>query len=240
MIITTKAIVISSIKYAEADLIISCYTQQVGLKSYILRGILKSKKGKLKPSYFLPLTQFEMVAYHKDKGALERIKEVKITKPYKELHTNVIKGTIVLFLSEVIKSAIQEEEANKALFQFLEQSLFWLDGSINYANFHLLFLLELTTYLGFYPDTSNINADYFNIQEGNFQNSDAGFYCEKGDTINNFKALFGINFDTLSQIKLTKKQRSEVLNLILVYYQLHLQGFKKPRSLEVLNQIFSN
>ena len=52
MVETTKAIVFSSIKYAEADLIVTCFTESSGLKTYLLRGILKSRKGRLKPSYF--------------------------------------------------------------------------------------------------------------------------------------------------------------------------------------------
>ncbi len=55
MLSTTKAIVLSAIKYGDSDLIVKCYTQ-LGLKSYMLKGILKSKKGKLKVAYFQPLT----------------------------------------------------------------------------------------------------------------------------------------------------------------------------------------
>ncbi len=77
MLITTKGIVFSAIKYGEADLIVKCFTQKHGVKTFLLRGILKSKKGKLKASLFQPLTQLEMVASHKDKGTLEYIKEAK-------------------------------------------------------------------------------------------------------------------------------------------------------------------
>jgi DNA repair protein RecO (recombination protein O) len=239
MVVTTKAIVLSAIKYAEADLIVSCYTEGYGLKSYLLRGVLKSKKGALKTSYFQPLTQLEIVAVHKDKGTLERIKEAKIAQPYRSLHTHVVKSAIVLFLSEMLKNTIQEEEANPPLFHYLAQSFYWLDNHEQVANFHLLFLLKLSAYLGCYPDASNIDAPYFNLSEGNFQETDSGLYCEKGPAVAVFKGLFGIDFDSLPQIKLTKSERKHTLNLLLVYYQLHLQGYKKPRSLLVLNQLFN-
>ena len=41
MQVTTRALVISAIKYGEADLVGSCFTESYGLKSYHLRGILK-------------------------------------------------------------------------------------------------------------------------------------------------------------------------------------------------------
>ena len=59
MLVTTKAIVISAIKYGEADLIVRCFTEEAGLKSYILRRILKSKKGKYAEQYFVvPFDQY--------------------------------------------------------------------------------------------------------------------------------------------------------------------------------------
>ncbi|HCW63386.1 MAG TPA: DNA repair protein RecO, partial [Leeuwenhoekiella sp.] len=100
MLVTTKAIVISAIKYGEADLIVRCFTEEAGLKSYILRRILKSKKGKLRTAMFQPASQLELVAVHKDKGTLESIREAKVIQPYVSLHTDVLKSSVVLFLSE--------------------------------------------------------------------------------------------------------------------------------------------
>ena len=48
MLVNTRAIVISALKYGEADLIVKCFTEEAGLKTYLLRSILKSKKGKLR------------------------------------------------------------------------------------------------------------------------------------------------------------------------------------------------
>jgi len=240
MQVSTRALVFSSIKYAEADLIVICFTEDYGLKTYLLRGVLKSRKGKLRASLFQPLTLLQIEAFHKDKGTLERIIEAKVLQPYQSLHTNVVKSSIVLFLSEMLKNCIQEEESNPSLFQYIVSALQWLDAhENNIANFHILFLLKLSTYLGFYPDTSNSNLTFFNLIEGNFQKEPIGDYCKEGEVVELLKSFFGIKFDALSQIKTNKKQRFETLNLLLLYYQLHLQGYKKPKSLLVLNQLFN-
>jgi DNA repair protein RecO (recombination protein O) len=239
MLVSTKAIVLSAIKYSEADLIVCCFTQSNGLKSYLLPGILKSRKGKLRASYFQVLTQLELTARHRDKGTLERISEVKVLSPYTTLHTQVVKSTLLLFLSEILKNSIQEEQPNEALFQFLRDSLQWLDTHDRIANFHLLFLVQLTRYLGFYPDVKTIEGSFFNIYEGNFQNTGEGIYCATGGKVEAFKQLFGIDFERSDQIKLTKKVRSEILDMLLLYYRLHVQSFKQPKSLLVLNQLFN-
>jgi len=239
MVVTTKAIVFSAIKYSEADLIATCFTEVAGVKSYLLRSILKSKRGKLKASYFQPLTQLELIAEHKNKGTLEYIKEAKVYHPYQTLHTDIVKSGLVMFLSEMLKNCIREEEANTELYDFLENSFLWLDQNDEVANFHIFFLLQLSIYLGFYPDATNIEKRYFNIMEGNFQATNTSNYCLEGQQIENFKHFFNLNIETLHTIKLSKKERQSLLELVLSYYSFHIQGYQKPKSLSVLNQLFS-
>jgi|TARA_R100000479_G_scaffold68390_1_gene32545 DNA repair protein RecO (recombination protein O) len=239
MLVSTKAIVISSLRYSEADLIVSCFTEVDGLKSYMLRNILKSKKGKLRTSFFQPLTLLDLVANHKNKGTLEYIKEAKIIQPYQTLHSDVYKSSLVMFLSEILKSTIKEEESNSQLFQFLTYSFQWLDLHENYANFHILFLLKLSQYLGFYPDTSTIEYPYFNIQEGTFEQHFDDHFSVEGEEVEALKLFFTKEFDSLTEIKLHKKTRTATLNLLLNYYQYHSQGFKTPKSLAVLQQLFN-
>lgn len=239
MVVATKAIVFSAIKYSEADLIVTCYTEIAGVKSYLLRNVLKSKKGKLKASYFQPLTQLELIADHKNRGALEYIKEAKIYCPYETLHTDMVKSGLVMFLSEMLKNCIREEEANTELFDFLENSFLWLDRNDEVANFHIYFLLHLSSRLGFYPDASNIQAPFFNILEGSFQETKDSEYCIEGMYIEEFKRFFEINIDALNSIKLSKTTRKYILELILGYYIFHVEGYQKPKSLAILNQLFS-
>lgn len=239
MLITTRAIVISAIKYGEADLIVKCFTEISGLKTYLLRGILKSKKGKLKASLFQPLTQLEIVANHKDKGTLESMREARILHPYRTLHSNILKSTVVLFLAEMLRNAVGEEEENRQLYHFLEESFKWFDSNEQIANFHLLFLLKLTRYLGFYPDNSEMEQDVFNLLDGTFQAVETNSYCITSENLDLLKLLLGTDFDALGGIRLNQISRAKFLIMLLEYYELHLQGFKKPKSLSVLNEIFN-
>lgn len=238
MLVNTQAIVFSAIKYSEADLIVCCFTEKEGIKSYLLRNILKAKRAKLKPSFFQPLTQLELVAAHKNKGTLEFIREAKVAIPYKTLHTNIIKSGMVLFLAEILKNCIREEEQNPELYSFLQESLEWLDENENIANFHIFFMLQLSHFLGFYPNASHLDLPYFNVLEGRFEATKTDQYCIEGVAIENLKNFFDIHLESLDIIKLSKSSRAAVLELLLTYYSLHIQGFRKPNSLSVLNQLF--
>ena len=239
MQITTKAIVFSSLKYGDNSLIVKAFTVSDGLKSYLLKGVLSSKKGKLKTAYFQPLTQLEIVANHRNKGTLENIREAKICYHYQTLHTDIIKNAIILFLAEMLGNSIHEEEPNESFFNFLEASLQWLDAHTEISNFHLYFLLALTRYLGFYPDTSNIDSKYFDLQEGHFTNVLSLNPLLTGENLKYFKHFLGTNFDAIHTVKMRKTDRQELLKSLILYFELHLQGFRKPKSLAILNEVFS-
>jgi DNA repair protein RecO (recombination protein O) len=239
MQITTKALILSSLKYGDTSLIVKAFTYSDGLKSYLLKGILTSRKGKLKTAYFQPLTQLEIVVNHKNKGTLERLIDAKVSYPYQSAHTDIAKNAMIQFLAEMLVNSIFEEEQNKDLFDFLEASLQWLDTHPNISNFHLFFLLGLSKYLGFYPDKGRMDHPYFDLVEGAFIESPGIHPILKGEALDVFKTLLGTNFDAMHLIRVGKKTRQELLQSLVLYFEVHLHGFKKPRSLAILNEVFS-
>jgi DNA repair protein RecO (recombination protein O) len=237
MLVKTKAIVISSLKYQEKSLIVKCFTLSDGLKSYFVRDAFSSRKSNQKIAYFQPFSILEIEAVHKNKGTLENFKEIKLAIPYQTIHNTVTKSTIVLFLSEMMHYSIHEEEENDALFTYLETALLWLDAHDEIANFHLIFLLEATKYLGFYPDTSDIDLPYFEMTEGIFTPFNAISSLSEHET-QLFKKLLELKFE--SDLKTFHViERQILLKILIDYYSFHLEGFRKPKSLDVLKEVFS-
>ena len=235
---STKAIVLSKLRYKDHDLIVKCYTEDFGVRSYLLRNVLKSKKGKIKPAYFQLFSLLELEVDHKDNRSLQYVRDVKIHHPTNSIQTDIVKSSIALFLAEILSSVCREEEKDQELYHYLETSISWFETCDSYPNFHLLFLIELTKYLGFYPDISE-NSDFFNLMEGRSQDVDTGIYCISGENLTLLKQLLGIKFDDKKELKISSQQKRDFLDLILVYFKLHLDGFREPRSLGVFNQVFS-
>ena len=238
-IVTTKAIVLSAIKYGDTSLIVKCYTQEEGIKTYMVRGVLKPKKKGITAAYFQPLTQLKIVANHNSKNTLNSLKEVQVHQPYKTVYSNIVKQSVVLFLSEVLSNAIQEEEQNTTLYEYLETALQWLDLHDNVANFHLLFLLNLTGFLGFYPDLSDDTKNGFDLLEGVYSDNFANKNVIHKNDFYQFKKLLGINFDAIQEVSFSKEERQVVLQIIIQYFKLHLGNFRNPKSLQVLETVFS-
>ena len=237
MLVQTRAIVLTALKYGESDLIVKCFTEE-GVKSYLLKRIRKSKNKKINIAYFQPLTQLKITAIHNSKGALNSIREARINHLYQSISTSITKQSIALFLAETLVYSLFEEEENKKMYQYIETALIWLDSHEKTSNFHLLFLLNLTKYLGFYPDIKNISKRYFDLQEGVFINERPLNNAIYGNKLILFKSLIGINFDVTGQLQLNANQRNVILNILLDYYELHLPAFKRPKSLNVLKEVF--
>jgi DNA repair protein RecO (recombination protein O) len=236
LLVKTKAIVISSLKYQEKSLIVKCLTQSDGLKSYFVPNAFAVKKSNQKIAYFQPLSLLEIEAKHKNKGTLEHFKEIKLAHAYQTISNDIVKSTIVIFLSEIINHSIHEEEKNETLFDFLESTLLWLDAHDEMVNFHLILMLEMTKFFGFYPDTSERVFKFFDCKEGNFTNF-LGTNCLSEQETFLFKKLIDLKFDSDQKV-FVGTERQILLKILLDYYTIHLDGFKKPKSLEVLKEVF--
>lgn len=237
MLIKTKAIVISVLKYQEKSLIVKCLTASDGIKSYFVHNAFTGKNNKQKIAFFQPLNQLEIEAYHKNKGTLERFKEIKISQSYQSIPVDVVKTTIVLFLSEVLHHAIKEEGKVEELFEFLESAFLWLDHHDDIANFHIITLLQITKYLGFYPQNDSENHSYFEFSEGVFVPFQS-INCLSAEETELFKKLMALKYDD-NQKEFSGNQRQLLLKSLIKYYTFNIEGFKTPKSLEVLKEVFS-
>lgn len=237
MLVKTKAIVISALKYQEKSLIVKCFTLSDGLKSYFVQSAYSNKKANQKIAYFQPLTIIEIEAIHKNKGTLEHFKEIRLAHSYYTINTDIVKSTIVIFLSEILHHSIHEEEKNENLFSFLETALLWLDTHDEMSNFHLILMMEVTKYLGFYPDVTEIDFPFFDNKEGYFTPFQSVHSLTEHET-HLFKKLLDLKFDTDQKV-FAGIERQMLLKILLDFYTSHLEGFKKPKSLEVLKEVFS-
>ena len=134
MLVKTKAIVLSSLKFQEKSLIVKCFTQSDGLKSYFVPSAYSNKKANQKIAYFQPLTIIEIEANHKNKGTLEHFKEIRLAHSYYSISTDIVKSTIVIFLSEILHHAIKEEEKNLYIEDIKSMLNFLLDQYEKTAN----------------------------------------------------------------------------------------------------------
>ena len=238
-LIKTEAFVIGSIKYGDSSLIVHLFTKAMGYRSYLVKGIYGVKKRKIKPSYFQSLTHLSVVVSDKQTDRLGYIRECTILDSALQKNPDVVKSSLLLFLCEVLASVLKEENnQNTALFAYLKTTLKWLENINHLGNFHLKFLIDLTKFIGFYPNTHEMELPYFNLQTGCYSGSRPHEPFIKGKALLHFNNLLGMNFDDSLKVRLSKILRNDLLDSILMYFAFHLQGFDQPKSLEVLHEVF--
>ena len=233
-----KAIVLSSLRYKESDLIVKCYTNHRGVVSYLQKGVLKSRKSRIRAVYFQPLTLLELDENYQGNRSLQYLKDIKCYYPFQSVHTNVFKASLAIFIAEILANVLQEEEPNTPLFEFLEAAFKYLDNQHQFSNFHLIFLLRLTKYLGFYPEKTAEKKRFFNLESGTFEDEKTSIYVVDGAQKELFRYLMRLDFESVNTVKLKTSERRDCLKTLLLYFELHLGGFKKPKSLQVFNDVF--
>ena len=237
-ILETKAIVLSSLKYGDTSLIIRCYTQDFGLKSFIAKGVFTKKKRNT--SLYFPLAEIDLSFQPKsNEQQLVFLKSAQTSYYYESLHFHPIKSAIVFFLAEILNLVLKEEADNPELYFYIENSLKEFDQKKDdFADFHLIFLLQLSYFLGFYPNLE-IDGNLFDLENGFFTNSNSSINMLKADETVLFKKLLELHFSEDSKNTFNQSQRSLLLEILVKYYQIHTNNFKKPKSLQVLHELFS-
>mgnify|MGYP005747914257 FL=1 len=234
----SRALVIKSIKKGETSLIVSCYLEDIGLQSFIVKGVFGSKKPKFSKAHFFPLNIINLNYSYREVKGIGFIKEVKSENLYKSLYSDIQKSSVTLFLSEVLNSVLKEEaEVNGDLFNFILNSLYWYDQVKTCNNFHIKFLMELSKFIGFYPNIKN-NDSYFSLDSGTSSKFKPLGISIEGNELKEFKNFLGMKFEDLNLININNESRIRILNYLIDYYSIHLQMFKTPKSIEVFTEIF--
>ncbi len=237
----TSGIVFRTTPYGNTSLVAKIYTQKFGLQSYLVNNV-RSSRAKNKNNYFQPLSLINLVAYHKPTEGLKRISEISFSHPLEGIHQNMMKVTQALFITEVLYKSIKEEEANADLFDFIQTSVLLFDSEQeNTTNFHLLFLIKLSAYLGFKPmGTFSNHHCYFNLSEGIFQSImplHQNFIT--GSVAEIFSLLNITSYAELKNVTINKLLRNELMDALLLFYNLHLDGGINVQSHHILKEVLT-
>lgn len=235
MLEQTRGIVLRSTRFSETSLILRVYTEKFGMRSYIIGGV-RSPNSRQQAACFQTLSMLHLHVYHRSGKPLNRIKEVNLYYRYRFLQEQPLRSALGLFMAEVFARSVKEEEANTALYRFLEQQLQHLDTAPELpASVLLSFLIELAARLGFRPAGQfSEHTPIFNLQEGRFEALPAPHHPVISPPLS--AALSDLMHQ--NRLPLAAPQRYELLQHLLEYFRLHIPDFRSPRSLEVLRAVF--
>ncbi len=219
MLQKTRAIVLHTLRYNDRSMIAEVFTEAHGAVSFMVR-VPDGRKSVMKHVLLSPLTILEIDYDHRERVRLQRLVDARVWEPYGSLPYHPLKQTIALFLGEFLFYALRNEGASQPLFQFLLNSLLWLDGKESgYANYPITFLLRLTRFLGIWPTEEEAQSL---LPEG-----ERDFVPQ----------LLRMNFNSMHLYQFSTAQRQRVLHVLNDYYQRHVSGFPEMRSMAILREV---
>lgn len=235
---TYHGVLLRTVKYGESSLILTVYTKEEGVKTFITSR--KKGKSKVNAPLLQPLAIIEIEAYH-SKAGMQRAKGIKNMELHLGIRDDMMKGAIVQFLNELLAHILKEPEPYPQLFQFITTSLAWLDKAEEYANFHLVFLVQMAGILGFHPDNNySSETPVFDHQEGHFistmEMTDASLPAYLNE---HWSALINCTYESAQTFKPGIENRRALLKELVRYYHLHAHCPSELRSLDVLEEIFN-
>ena len=213
----SRAITLTYIKQGESSIISKIFTEKHGLQSFIVKGV-RSKRAKKKLGLFQPLQLVDINATLIPKKGLQYLAEITIIETISTDKINMNKNFLAIFIAEISSKVLQENEQNSGLFKFvweIKQKLY--NANTIDENFALLFMLNLSKYLGFFPSTENINAPFFNLETGEFSGKvfNLNIYLTEEKTTILKHLLLG------KKINIPQELKSELLKDIIQYFRLH-------------------
>ena len=239
MQVKTSGIILHSLKYTDSTTIITVYTRQFGKVTYMVRGV--NKKRSVNPAAILqPLSLVEMDVYHTPGKNIQRLKEMRMEHPFSGIPFDPVKNSLALFISEVLFRTLRQTEPDDSLYLFIENSILQLDCTVKgISNFHLVFLLKLTRYLGFEPNQDDEQVNYFDLMNGVFlKEKPLHTHFTLPEVSSDFIRVLNADYSNMHNLAFTRARRAGLIQSIVEYYQLHIPDFHGLHSLSVLQSLF--
>ena len=233
MLQKTKGIALHYYNYSESSVIVKIFTYDAGLQSFMMNGVRK-KKAKTKLGLLRPLNPLDVSFYNKSGSGIKRIKELSLAKVLEKIPYEINLQLIAVFIAEALMRVLVENEKDSALFNYVEGIIAELDGPDKISNYlPLSFLLNLSSFLGFYPSKKNDDFPFFDLQNGCFTQSDFGHnHFIKDEALSNFRSLL-LN----EKVAFSQKERGGLLLILLDYFRLHHHELKNLKSHTVIEQL---
>ncbi len=241
MLTKSQAVVLRTIKYNDTSNVAVLFTAAEGAVSFLVR-IPKTQRAGVKSKLFQPLTLLDIEWDHQPKRALQRLRNCRCDRPYATLPYEPAKAAVGLFLSEFLYYALRQERNGEPLHDYIARSLQWLDlQRAAYANFHLVFVIRLSHFLGLWPNVGRraVPGQCFDMLASCY----SATLPEHDGVLTGAEAalvpsLLRMNYETMHRFRFGRGERQRVLDVVNTYYRLHVPGFPWLKSLAVLKEVF--
>jgi len=241
MIQKTRGIVLKLTEYKDTSIIVQLLTESFGLQSYLVHGA-KKPKAKISIQLLRPLQMLDLVVSHKSTNGLQRIVEARPDPLFLDIPYDIHKTSVVFFLNEMLYKVVRHQTHDQPLFQFIYHSISWLDSVRPMpVNFHLYFLIRLTRFLGFHPESYSSTLPYFDLKEGRFCSQlPAHSWVLQPPHTQHWASLLRIQLEDLHTLRISGDDRRILLHKLIDFYRLNIENLGEINAQSILEEVLSS
>ncbi|MEO8734269.1 MAG: DNA repair protein RecO C-terminal domain-containing protein [Flavobacteriales bacterium] len=233
MLQTTRAVMLKTVRHGDRSVVLKAYTEAFGARSYMLRAARRGRSSVIPQA----LDRLELVVTEDARHEMHTIREWRVELPYLRVRSEHARGLLLLFAQEVLYRTLREEVQDHDLFELVQRTLEQIDSSDDLTHLPLFLLLRLSGQLGFQPELPIGNGEHFDLREGRFiVGRPAHGFCMDGGSSRAFAEL--MRADAVGDTPLLHaSDRKLLLEHLLAYFRLHVEGFGQLRSPEVIHAV---
>ncbi|MBQ6179597.1 MAG: DNA repair protein RecO C-terminal domain-containing protein [Bacteroidales bacterium] len=219
-----ELIILNHTKFGENSIVLHTLSSEYGR-----RGFLVKVSPKTAMALFLPLNILQAEVTENPKANLWYARNFVSITPLNGIRGNIHKNTMTLFMSEVLYRVVKDQTNEDGLADWLKGQILTLDAlQSDFANFHLMFLLNLCAALGFDPDAAGLAPFVTSCHPES----------SEGSNLRHVEALLSLPFTEALLLPLTGADRNAIAESILKYIEYHTESAVNVRSLSVLREIY--
>jgi DNA repair protein RecO (recombination protein O) len=239
MLIDSRGIVLSALRYSDSSFIVRVYTEQSGQKSFMVR-VGKGRSAMSRMVLLQPLTLVTVSYSNDDRQGLRIPRMFERAEMLHSTPFDTVKSSIAIFMAEVAGRSLQEETPDMALFAFLYDTILLLDREEHAcSNLHLKFLIEFSRFMGCHPSFDHEDDHpWFDLREGEFcAYPPVHPYCIGGPVRDALVHILTVPMGQHWQVQMSNAHRRELLQALVDYYRFHVDGMREIRSHHVLEEV---
>lgn len=238
MLTASQGIVLNHIRFSENDLIVKILTKKKGLLSFMVKGGQKKKK-----KYLQQLMVINITFNYRPNKSINYIKTLELKSIPNKILIDHRKLNIVLFLCEIISRCVKYDCEDLYVYEFIEKSISWLNSDFCSGKFFdLWFLINLTKFLGFAPNYSELEKDsnyVFSPEKGCFilssnQVVQNNWDCKMSVFLYDFLC---INIEDLENFSLSYDEYKGLIENVLNYYSIHVPNFRHEKLASIYTEL---
>lgn len=238
----SQIVVLHLTKHGDSGVVIHTIDSLAGRRSLYFRGLLNGKNSAAR-SHFHPLSILDIVAATSPKSSLAYLREYSRNIDLNSIVGEPYKGSIAMFISEVLYRSLRSDDGDNSLFPWLVKSITTLDAiTTSIANFHLYWLTAYCCRLGFQPeDNYSAENQIFSVENSIFctsnpQNAPLFFTKEESLLLHQMLTL---PLPEALALPLSASKRVAFSKRMIQYLSYHLGCEINIKSLSALHDLFN-